>query len=41
MNIKQTKNEIKTREERQKIKKKAIKNTLKKNLLGLIFNRSL
>ena len=40
MNINQTKNKIKTREERQKIKRKARKNTLKQKLLGLIFDRS-
>ena len=40
MKINQTKNEIKTREERQKIKRKARKNTLKQNFLGLIFDCS-
>ena len=37
MKINQTKNKIKTRKERQKIKRKARKNTLKQKLLGLIF----
>ena len=40
MNINQTKNKIKTRDERQKIKRKAIKNTLKQKFLGLIFDCS-